>query len=104
MAVSTSASTEERVPSTIWRTIGSTTGIPDPPEHQVGEAVDLEVEVGVHDGGGAVLVHDDRSPLPEPGGQLLALVARWPAGAAGLAPRSAAFRRRPERRPVDQAQ
>src|SRR5215472_1763145 len=66
MAASTSASIEPRVPSTTWRTIGSTATVLATAQHQVGQPVDLDVEAGLHDGGRAVLLDDDGAIGTEP--------------------------------------
>src|SRR2546421_11010378 len=92
MAPSTSASIEWSVPSTIWRTIGSTSRgesplagagrSPSPPappcstpllniaQHQVAETVDLEREAVLHHCCRAVFLDDGGTAAAEAGGQI----------------------------------
>src|SRR5215470_14660318 len=102
IAASTSASTDASVPSTTWRTIGSTAAALTTPEHQVGQPVDLDREARLHDGGRAVLLDDHRAISAKPCRQVVASVdheARPPADGAA----AASGRRRLQPRTVDAA-
>src|SRR5215510_6499246 len=74
IAASTSASMEASVPSTTWRTMGSTAIGLTTAEHQVGQPVDLDREAVLDYGGRAVLLHDQRAFSTKPCRQVVAPV------------------------------
>src|SRR5215467_2673221 len=88
IAASTSASMDARVPSTTWRTMGSTSSGLTTAEHQIGQPIHLDREASLDRCGRAVLLDDQRALGTKPCRQVVASVdheVRPPADGAATA-------------------